>query len=376
MPRFVRILGVFGLLSLWLATATPIAADSIAGDHFGNTWARTDLPVVNGPAHRTWMWGPTANTPSLLEPYAESPNGQRQVQYFDKTRMEITHPDGDQSSIWYVTNGLLAEELVTGRLQLGDDTFEQHDPAQVNVAGDAGDPNGPTYATFNPLMSYGAIPNGWIITQTVDRAGTVGANADLSSYNVTAVDVAAPTQHTVASVFWDFMNSTGTVYENGANVTDKLFDNPFYATGYPLTEPYWTNVLLGGVSKQVLVQIFERRVLTYTPSNDEGWKVEAGNVGQHYYTWRYTQLGKTVTADPNPPGAWSQPSPSTPPTDGGGSPTGSGTPDTGPHVDKNCSDFATHAEAQEYFVSHGGSPTNNFDGLDNNHDGVACESLP
>ncbi|HUZ03363.1 MAG TPA: hypothetical protein VMU89_23715, partial [Thermomicrobiaceae bacterium] len=67
-----------------------------------------------------------------------------------------------------------------------------------------------------------------------------------------------------------------------------------YATGYPLTEAYWTSVLVGGVSRQVLVQVFERRVLTYTPANPSGWQVEAGNVGQHYYTWRYLQLKQPV----------------------------------------------------------------------------------
>ncbi len=35
------------------------------------------------------------------------------------------------------------------------------------------------------------------------------------------------------------------------------------------------------------MQCFQRRCLTYTPGNDEGWQVEAGNVGRHYYTWRY-----------------------------------------------------------------------------------------
>jgi hypothetical protein len=233
------------------------------------------------------MWGPGPNTPALSETYQESPDHQRLVQYFDKTRMEITHPDGDASSIWYVTNGLLAKELITGQIQTGDNSFETYAPAPVNVAGDANDPNGPTYATFNGLMSYGAIPNGWVITQTVDRAGNVGADTGLSSYNVAAIDVGAPTHHTVASVFWDFMNSSGTVYQNGNYASAKLFDNPFYATGYPLTEPYWTNVLVGGVQEQVLVQVFERRVLTFTPSNPDGWKVEAGNVGLHYYLWRY-----------------------------------------------------------------------------------------
>ena len=37
----------------------------------------------------------------------------------------------------------------------------------------------------------------------------------------------------------------------------------------------------------MLIQCFERRCLTYTPGNPDGWQVEAGNVGQHYFHWRY-----------------------------------------------------------------------------------------
>jgi len=44
--------------------------------------------------------------------------------------------------------------------------------------------------------------------------------------------------------------------------------------------------------------------------------------------------------------------------------------------DKDCKDFMTHSEAQAYFNSKGGSPTNNVDNLDADHDGIACESLP
>ena len=43
----------------------------------------------------------------------------------------------------------------------------------------------------------------------------------------------------------------------------------------------------GRTPQWVLVQPFERRVLTYTPSNAAGWHVEMGNVGRHYYSWRY-----------------------------------------------------------------------------------------
>lgn len=42
----------------------------------------------------------------------------------------------------------------------------------------------------------------------------------------------------------------------------------------------------------------------------------------------------------------------------------------------NCPDFSTWKDAQNYFESHGGSPTNNVEGLDRDHDGIACEENP
>ncbi|HEX5165630.1 MAG TPA: peptidase domain-containing protein, partial [Thermomicrobiales bacterium] len=95
------------------------------------------------------------------------------------------------------------------------------------------------------------------------------------------------TDHTVASVFWEFMTSEGVIWESGAYVEEPLFESPFYATGYPITEAYWSDVTLQGEVEAVLWQCFERRCLTYTPDNPDGWQVEAGNVGLHYYLWRY-----------------------------------------------------------------------------------------
>ncbi|MCX2728133.1 peptidase domain-containing protein [Thermomicrobium sp. 4228-Ro] len=265
---------------------------------FWRTWARADRPVAEGRAARTWMWGPAPITNVLVEEYDEAtdlegtPAGMRFVQYFDKTRMEVTDLAGDPVNPWYVTNGLLAKELITGQLQVGHNRFRQGPPAQVPVAGDLDDPNAPTYATFAPLMRYQPLPVGMAIIQTVDRNGTVGADQSLARFGVTAAVLVAETNHTVASVFWDFMNARGTVYADGAFRDDRLFENPFYATGLPLTEAYWTTVLVAGVPKRVLVQVFERRVLTYTPDNPPGWRVEAGNVGLHYYQWRYRQLGQ------------------------------------------------------------------------------------
>ncbi len=57
--------------------------------------------------------------------------------------------------------------------------------------------------------------------------------------------------------------------------------------GFPLTEAYWTRGRVGGQEKDILVQAFERRVLTFTPSNKDPFKVEMGNVGLHYFNWRY-----------------------------------------------------------------------------------------
>jgi hypothetical protein len=226
----------------------------------------------------------------------ESPDGHRQIQYFDKSRMEITHPGAPDDGLWYVTNGLLVVELVSGRLQLGDNTFEQRDSAWVNVAGDADDPTGPTYATFSGLTSF-SVPTGSAIVQRVDRNGTVSEDSALAAYGATAAQYVPETGHNVASVFWAFMNSTGVVYKGGQFVDDLLFPNPFYATGFPITEAFWAQVKVAGTYKDVLMQCFERRCLTYTPDNPDGWKVEAGNVGQHYYTWRYGSLPASLSTD-------------------------------------------------------------------------------
>ncbi len=277
------------------------SAEPFATDVFERTWQRTDKPVSDLAVSRTWIWGPEAFTTGLLEPYDEGPNGKRLVQYYDKTRMEITtDPDVSQDSVWHVTNGLLAHELITGELQLGDDHFESHAPAAINIAGDAEDGTAPTYASFKRLLDLQTYELDSIIGATVDRDGNVGNDPSMLEYGVTAQAYVQETDHTVASVFWDFMISEGTIYQNGGLAHGSLFENAFFATGLPITEAYWDTILIDGQEQDVLIQAFERRVLTYTPSNPEGWKVEAGNVGLHYHQWRYEIL---PGASPNVPAA-------------------------------------------------------------------------
>jgi hypothetical protein len=281
------------LLPIALATiaaiSMPLSSAAVEpGDAaFERTWSRTDLPVASSAISRTWMWGPAAFTSPMTEWMSDNPGNGRLVQYFDKSRMEITDPDADPNAIWYVTNGLLAQELVTGSLQLGLNDFEPREPATINVAGDSIDPNAPTYASFQGLLDAPARGDGEIITERVDRQGLVSNDPTLADQGIAATEFVTETNHRIAEPFWSFMTSSGTVYEDGANQTAPLFETPFFATGLPISEAYWAEVAVNGIPQDVLVQVFERRVLTYTPANAPEWRVEAGNVGRHYYEWRY-----------------------------------------------------------------------------------------
>ena len=108
----------------------------------------------------------------------------------------------------------------------------------------------------------------------------------LPRYGVTLDDYEEKIGHNIPRVFTDFFAQQGLVYENGRYVRGQLFDWLF-VLGLPISEPYWTRVKVGGVEKDVLIQAFERRVLTYTPDNPPEWRVEMGNVGQHYLRWRH-----------------------------------------------------------------------------------------
>jgi hypothetical protein len=271
-----------------------------ADSRFENRWARTDYPVQQGAAVRTWIWGPSPFTEGMMEPYLDGFGGERLVQYFDKSRMELTNPDSEDTSIWTVTQGLLAWDLMDGWVQVGDIAFAEHSegPSVENVAGDPGPNNGPTYAVMGELLWEDARAEGAYIVDWIDSEGNITQDNELANYDVTAyynvqVDWI---DHTIASPFWEFMNSEGLIWD-GELQTGKLFENPFYATGYPLTEAYWAKVRVAGDEMDVLVQCFERRCLTYTPGNEDGWKVEAGNVGQHYYRWLETHQGPLVAEE-------------------------------------------------------------------------------
>ncbi|HEU5422641.1 MAG TPA: CAP domain-containing protein [Nitrolancea sp.] len=239
-----------------------------------NLWWSADGAVAEGWVQQSWLWGPDSFA-AKAEQYAGSPGNQRQVYYFDKSRMEISDPGADRSSQWFVTNGLLVREMITGQVQSGPDSFTAARPAAIPLAGDeANNPAAPTYASLTHLT--GAVPDqtGLAAINTLAQDGTAGLDGSFAG--VTKLGhYDATTGHNVAGVFWDWLSAQGW--------------DPLYVMGRPLSEPYWVRTRVKGVEQPVLVQAFERRVITYTPGNDPDWRVEMGNVGRHYYSWRYGQ---------------------------------------------------------------------------------------
>jgi hypothetical protein len=248
-----------------------------ADQNVRNLWMSADGALAAGKISRTWFYGPKAFD-IRNEPYVEAPGGQRQVYYFDKARMEITNPGGDRASQWFVTTGRLVYELMSGQMQVGNNQFEGRAPATLPVAGDPAEVNpvAPTYASLGSVASLNndkrAATRSGAVLEAIDKAGQVRTlAAPPVAVNYAYYDNTLG--HNVPDVFMRWMNT---------------LPNPWvFVLGLPMSEPYWTRVKVRGVDQDVLIQVFERRALTYNPANDPAWQVEMGNVGQHYHVWRY-----------------------------------------------------------------------------------------
>ena len=311
-------------------------------------WSSADGPLAHIPAGggvpKPWAWGPGPNTRGLLEPYREDPTGlgQRLVQYFDKSRMELNDPLGDPADPFYVSNGLLTVELVSGLVQQGHDTFVPFRPACIPLVGDQVDKLAPTYAAMGALANtrLGDHPSPdrtrVRVIETVDRSGNVGSDARLGDYEgVDIVHYEFSTRHNIPRIFWDFLNSARIPTDQGAPsspanptnatraaarvlsprserapIAPTALPQPplpwYFASGLPISEPYWTRATIAGKAKDVMVQLFERRALTYVPENTPEWRVEMANIGQHYFDWRYRNLGvcrgqEGAVGTPTPP---------------------------------------------------------------------------
>lgn len=275
MRRLLTIATATFLVSTWLMATNTQAASTFAGPQFQAQWQAAEAVVPN-------FWGPLS---LARDGQQESYNGgQRLVQYFDKARMELAK-NGT------VTFGLLATELKTGKLQLGDATFEQRAPAHVNMAGDPGGA-GPTYADLALLPEHDGRPSSgpppyyWMDGKFGQAQNfpfgpeiAVSADHDLS-------DPSGRYRQWVFGPFWDFIQSLPLPLDQ--------------TTGYATSPLMWAKAKVGSIDRDVLLQAFERRVLTFTFTNSPATRVEFGNIGQHYYQWRYGSSPITQAVAPTP----------------------------------------------------------------------------
>jgi hypothetical protein len=167
------------------------------------------------------------------------------------------------------------------------------------MTGDFGDTTAPTYADFAGVSNTQAGDHpaqdrsGQKATETIDNTGKVGTDASKGNIaNTIFVHYETTTKHNIPKVFWDFLNSSGpTLNDQGQTVNQQLITPWFYATGLPISEPYWTKAKIRGTMTDVLIQAYERRALTFVPTNQPGFQVEMANIGQHYFDWRYRNFG-------------------------------------------------------------------------------------
>ncbi len=254
--RKARLLGIL-ILAISLFPAVNVsAATEFCNETFKAAYSIGEKIAPN-------FWGPIEHASDCrTQDYKNTPGGKRDVQYFDKARMEITNGQ--------LTFGLLATEMVTGRVQTGDRDFLDRAPSTIPVAGDE-DGGGPSYATIynngKALMGGKSAQTGQAINLGFNADNTLVTLDDPSLIHLTDYD--SVTRHNVVSPFTRYRDLVG-----------------FSTIGYAISEPFAAIFKVGGVKHIIAVQVFERRILTYTPDNPDPYKVEMGNIGRHYFFWR------------------------------------------------------------------------------------------
>lgn len=272
-------------------TSTDAAVEPVVVDpSIQAVWDMTDGQIASGAVSRSWIFGPEPIS-AAHEYYPQSPTNFRQIVYYDKGRLDLNHEQLPPGSIWMVSGALLTSELMSGRIQLGENEFVTREPAEVPLVGDLEQPNPVTYATLAPHSSMASHLRE---TQGNRRAQRESSERHFEQVGKQVTALLRPDGSITPGAIKDF-DVTITEYDEllGHNVASPFAgwasELPMPAlnlVGLPISEPYWIETEVDGEPTLVLIQAFERRTLTFTPSNPEGWQVESGNVGLHYRLWR------------------------------------------------------------------------------------------
>lgn len=272
-----------------------------------------------------------------VEPYAGTADGRRIVQYFDRGRMELTPLIAGQG-MPEVTAGLLARELTTGTIQLGHSLLESRPAPDMPIDSGSPDDRVPTYAALSSVVQQRAPAQTRESTMTVmwiDSRGEPYAGPPV--VDLQATEYVPQTGHNIPDV-------TATFFARNPFGSESWIE----ALGYPISEPYWTTYRRDGTALPSLIQVFERRILVYTPAMPAERRFTVTNTGRHYYRWRY---GSDPPREwPNPKAGPTEPNVIVPPGfEAGVYLSGIGTP-VGLAIGPNGALWVTTAEGDVYRV--------------------------
>ncbi len=185
------------------------------------------------------------------------------AQYFEKARLE-DHSADNVPSAWRYMDGLLVDEL-------------QQAQAPLPIGGDAS------------LLSYAGLHD---LADPAKRlpapAGYAGSSvmvqSDGSVFVPFTADLSGAAGHLVAAPFWSYIQRS-----------DLFPGGWLHDVGLPISDAMTIQVtkdLPGGpVQRTIMVQAFQRTILTDDPQNPPAWQVERANVGTDYRRTFPAQVG-------------------------------------------------------------------------------------
>jgi hypothetical protein len=165
------------------------------------------------------------------------------AQYFEKGRIE-DHRATEPNPNWQFTYGRLTAELL------------ERDP-QGSVTG--------TSITYDELQDAAAWRN-----RHAPPAGFRGGTTPMRGGTFVPYDpfLRPAPGSIVPSTFWRYINRT-----------DLFPGGWLHDIGLPMTDAFMVSTYKYGEWRDILIQGFERTVLTYDPKNPASWQVERGNIG-------------------------------------------------------------------------------------------------
>lgn len=172
------------------------------------------------------------------------------VQYFEKGRIE-DHSAETSDPRWQLQFGLLVDELQGGQ-------------ASVPIGGEASTLRYSDLPDISAPEKRLSPPEGF--------AGGMHVNRDGSVFVPYTADLRPGPGHNAAAIFWPYMNRQ-----------DLFPAGWLHDIGLPMTEVMPAMVDKGTMrNRQILIQVFQRTVLTYDPLNPPDFQIERANVGSDY----------------------------------------------------------------------------------------------